>query len=261
MTWQTQLLLIHRFELSALSAFVFLSTMLLYSVHRLVSFTKLSQAQLQGRFASILPYRAFLQILVFPLAIAAGILFFQFPVPLQIALFIPILLAAGYALPILPKGKRLRDFGLFKNVLIAGVWTWVTLLLPVLEMRMPISTGILLLFLGRFCFIFALSLPFDIRDVALDQEANVHTIPVSIGIPNTKKLAVLLNILTFCCAGLNFFLHYLPFKFWIGIGISTFIASFFITLSSPRKNDYYFAGLLDGIMILQFLILLIVDSR
>lgn len=255
MTWQTQLLLNNSFLFTPFTVFVFFSTFLLYAVHRLVSLQKLNSDNLHPRFAFILPYRFLLKIaalLAIPVVIVC---FFYFSKLLKISLLLPILLSIGYALPVLPNGRRLRDLGFIKNLLIASVWAWVTVILPALEWNIDIHLPIIIMALGRFCFIFALSLPFDIRDITLDQQAQVNTFPVIIGITPTKRIAIFLNILSISFAAINWHLGFYTFGNLTGIVISILVSSVLIWHTFPERSDFYFAGLLDGVMILQFLLI------
>lgn len=254
MTWQTQLLLFHRFEFSYLTFFIFVSTLLLYAVHRLVVFQKLQKSPRQARFQVIQSYQAWIVALAGISFVAVLLLFLQLTNHLKILLLVPILLAAGYALPILPGGKRLRDLPLLKNALIAGVWTWITVIVPVVEKGFVHGLPIALLSLGRFCFIFAISLPFDIRDMEMDRQSRVYTIPLTIGIQNTKIAGMVLNGITFLCAGGNYVLHYYTPGDWLGIGASVLCSSWLIWYAHPQRKDWYYAGLLDSMLIVQFLL-------
>lgn len=254
MTWQTQLLLSNHFELSFLTAFIFFSTFLLYAVHRLVSLQKLKAIDQQARFFTIQLFRPLLLLTGFVSFIIVSFLYFKLDERLRTSLLMPIVFAAGYALPILPGRKRLRDIRFVKNILIAGVWTWVTVMLPILEWQLPLNQSLVLMSAGRFSFIFGLSLAFDIRDVKLDQDADLKTIPVALGIVITKKIAIILLFFAFLCVVMNWFLGFYELNDAIGISISLFITGFLVAKASPEKNDFYFSALLDGVMILQFLL-------
>lgn len=252
MTWQTQLLLTDRFEFSDLTIFIFLATLLLYAVHRLLPLLKPMAAPPQARFLIIQSYQNWLVGIAGAASLGVLFLFFRLPNDLKILLLAPIGLAGGYTLPILPKGKRLRDLPFLKNILIAGVWTWVTAVVPIREKEMWQGLSPMLLSVGRFCFIFALSLPFDIRDMTMDRQAKVRTIPATMGIGATKILAIALNGITLACASRNFQFGFYTFGDWLGISISVLGSSILITYARPENKDWYYAGLLDSMMILQF---------
>jgi 4-hydroxybenzoate polyprenyltransferase len=95
----------------------------------------------------------------------------------------------AYSLPLLPfkEKKRLRDFGWVKILVLAGVWTIVTSVLPMMyggvePGRYPFEVVI------RFVFIFTLCMVFDIRDMPADQRNNIATVPHRVGLRNSYRL-------------------------------------------------------------------------
>jgi 4-hydroxybenzoate polyprenyltransferase len=95
----------------------------------------------------------------------------------------------AYSLPLLPfkNKKRLRDFGWLKILVLAGVWTSVTSLLPILCWHKSIADYPFEILL-RFVFIFALCIVFDIRDIATDRRNRIETLPYKVGLKNSYRL-------------------------------------------------------------------------
>jgi len=105
------------------------------------------------------------------------------------------LLSTAYSHPMLPGGRRLRDFGLLKPVILAGIWSLGTTLFPaVASGRFPIDAWQLSWeeCALRTSFILPLCLAFDIRDAAPDAAAGVRTWPVVLGSATTEGLCFLL---------------------------------------------------------------------
>ncbi|MEM9991436.1 MAG: hypothetical protein AAF738_06695, partial [Bacteroidota bacterium] len=175
----------------------------------------------------------------------------------QVTLVLPTLLSLAYVLPLLTSSRRLRDLHFIKIFLVATIWASVTVLLPALEMGklMLSSNKIFLIFLERAFFIFAITLPFDIRDLKIDAHTAVKTIPSEIGVKRTKQLAYLALCLAFITAYFNFQLYTYTLSGWLAIGISIFSTGIFVRYSEFAKHDYYFTGILDGTMIIQLLLL------
>ena len=100
------------------------------------------------------------------------------PQPVLIASGVLAVFAFGYFLPVLPfkSRKRLRDFGGLKILVLAGVWTTATTLLPILYLHRHIGDYPFEIVL-RFVFIFTLCVIFDIRDMRQDQANNISTLP------------------------------------------------------------------------------------
>lgn len=253
MTAQTSLLLQRQYPSIALLSFVFCSTLFIYSLHQLISQRK-AKSSITPRLKKL---KAFQGKLV--LTALLGFLFCtSFYAQLQLSTqFVTIglaVLSLGYALPILPQKKRFRDLHFLKLFLVGLVWTLVTVLLPFLESDLSFSTSIFYLMLERILFIFAITIPFDIRDKETDQRMGVKTLPNTIGIKKSKQLAFVSLALGLFIILLNMnYLYNLP---QVGrFAISFLITGVLVSFATPNKSDQYFIGLIDGMMLLQFILL------
>jgi 4-hydroxybenzoate polyprenyltransferase len=107
---------------------------------------------------------------------------------------------------------------------------------------------------GTDAFIFVLALCFDARDIEFDKRDNLKTIPILYGIPGTE----LLYKITCALFLLLTIIHYFILSHYWGIGIammaSIIITYFVVAKTYPRKSDYYYMFIVDGMMILQFLL-------
>jgi 4-hydroxybenzoate polyprenyltransferase len=171
------------------------------------------------------------------------------------------LVALAYSLPI-RKGFTvgLKELGLLKIFLIAGVWAVVTTVLPPLDAGDPIlNRDLVLLFAERFLFVFAITLPFDIRDRALDRASDIKTIPVRVGTRTSKAMVVgavaLYLALKVAHYGLESPLVLVPAAVSAG-----YIALLLAALSEAR-HDYYFSLLWDGAILVQALLALAFAHR
>jgi 4-hydroxybenzoate polyprenyltransferase len=259
LTLQTQLILFGAFELNEVVVLVFFATMLIYALHRLVGLYSVKEFLEEGRFYVINTHKS--HIWVYAVIAFLGLVysFFQVNFTIQMALVIPGLISFGYVLPFLGIGKkrklRLRDLNWIKIFLIAVVWAYVTVILPILDIR-AVNWSDLLIFIERALFIFMITLPFDIRDLKVDKFNNVKTIPAVYGIPTTMKLVLISFILLIIIIGFNYLILpnepiYFAFHGLLLSLISTYI---FIRISIDKSDDYYFTGLLDGTMWIQFLL-------
>lgn len=258
LTWQTQLILFGSFELDNLSILVFFATMLIYASHRLVGLFSVKEFLKEGRFYIINTYKSHIWIYTGIALIGLAYAFFQVSFRIQMALVIPGLISFGYVLPFLGIGKkrklRLRDLNWIKIFLIAVVWGYVTVILPILEVRNVIWSDVLI-FMERAIFIFMITLPFDIRDLKVDQHNNVKTIPAVYGVAKTMQLVLISLVSLIILVGINYLMLpespiYFAFHGLLLSLISTYI---FIRISVDKTDDYYFTGLLDGTMWIQFL--------
>jgi 4-hydroxybenzoate polyprenyltransferase len=171
------------------------------------------------------------------------------------------LIALAYSLPI-RKGFTvgLKELGLLKIFLIAGVWAVVTTVLPPLDAGDPLlNRDLVLLFAERFLFVFVITLPFDIRDRALDRASDIKTIPVRVGTRTSKAMvagAVALYLaLKVAHYGLDSPLVLVPAAVSAG-----YIALLLAALSEAR-HDYYFSLLWDGAILVQALLALAFAHR
>lgn len=257
LTWQTQLILFDEFELDALSILVFFATMFIYASHRLVGLFSVKKFLKEGRFHIINTYKNHIWIYTGIALIGLAYAFFQVSFRIQLALIIPGLVSLGYVIPFLGFQKnrklRLRDLNWIKIFLIAVVWGYVTVILPIVEIR-SVHWSDALIFIERMVFIFMITLPFDIRDLKVDQYNNVKTIPAVYGISFTMKLVLISLIFLLLLTSVNYLfvpespIYFATYGLWLSL-ISTYI---FIRISIDKTDDYYFTGLLDGTMWLQF---------
>jgi hypothetical protein len=104
------------------------------------------------------------------------------------------LLAAIYALPILPRRRNLRHWGLLKIFSIGLVWSGATVLLPVLESRILFDWDVWVELAQRFMIILVLMVPFEIRDLHVDPPAML-TVPQRFGLAKTRIYGVLICFL------------------------------------------------------------------
>ena len=234
--------------------FVFLSTMLVYSTHRIIGIRKLAEVSDQGRFQIISQYRHHLIIYIF--LSLAGLLWLAPKIPTSTLLYlVPLgIISVLYTLPLLG-GVRLRDFHYIKILLIACVWSGLALH-PIL-LQQGLSFSSLLIFLEKVCFMIAITIPFDIRDVNID--GGLKTIPKMIGVEKAYRMSFLLLAIGGLCLLLLIFIEEGFANFgvgwWISIGLAYLITVAVLKISKNKTSDYYYSGLIDGTLVIRGLIL------
>lgn len=257
MTAQTMLLTGQALTWTPLLGFVGFSTLMLYALHRIVGLKKVQAFTDRGRYFVIQKFKKHILIYALTGAVGALVCFFLLQRETQVLLIIPGVLSLGYVIPFLSGQRRLRDLNHIKIYPVALVWAWITVVLPLLEsdLNHPDILQNTLLFLERTCFIFAITLPFDIRDLQIDGHTGVQTIPSQIGVQNSKYLSLILLSFAFNLALLNLnFGLYSPAQF-LGFSFSLVLTAVLVFLSDKRKEDYFFTGAMDGSMIFQFLMI------
>lgn len=172
------------------------------------------------------------------------------------------ILSFAYGLPMFTLGDKkfgLRNIPGLKQFLITLVWTMSTVLLPLLEAQHHHLGGIsmrdtTILIAKRFLFIGALTVPFDIRDLFHDKQSGLKTVPVVFG---EKKAYIFCQVLLAGYIILLFIFRNNGFNsdFW-ALSITAVLAGWLIFKSSVEKDEYYYFFLVDGILILQYLLLI-----
>lgn len=240
-----------------LPIFVAAATFFLYNIHKPITYFLKKQLIENQRFLKTKTFSTPLSIFTILAGLFCFYAFFKIQTKTQLSLLVAATLSLAYVLPIF-RGLRLRDLPFIKIFTIAFVWAFVTVILPAQELHRTIDINIGLIFLEKVLFIFALTIPFDIRDMDWDAQTGIKTIPLSIGSKKAKYLAFLCLI---SCLGLVFILNnkeiYTPKQAFILI-ISYFMSSIVIYLTEKNRNDYFFYGLTDGMMLLQSLLILLI---
>jgi 4-hydroxybenzoate polyprenyltransferase len=173
------------------------------------------------------------------------------------------LISLNYAIPLFKRKNnlfRLREVPLLKIFLISIVWGCTTVVVPVLDKGQNVaSVVVIFMLLRRMLFIFAITIPFDIRDTATDQLNNLQTIPGRLGEQKAKILAIsaLVIFVLFLFIGFNpetGSLEMILQKSFYPLLLSACMAAIFILKTSKKKSNLYYLIFLDGTMIAQFIL-------
>lgn len=252
---ETYFIVCHEIDLLYLGI-VFCSTMMMYSLHRIIGITKISSELIEGRYRIILKYKSHLKIYVFIALL--GIIFFMISSTYRYLIFmIPLgLISILYTVPLLSKKKRLRDISYIKIFLISIVWSGISVG-PILVSDQPVDIVLVsLLSIEKLIYILAITLPFDIRDLAIDKSLVTMTIPHRIGIKNSYRLSYVLlivglSILAYISIGSDLYPMVLYFT------VAYLLTMMSLIVSKSKSSDYYYSGLLDGIIGVRSLIIII----
>ena len=253
---QTQYLITGQWYMSPYAGFVFAGSLFVYSLHRLVFIRRSLGAGFAvepGRRA-IYAFQTPLQWLCIASSLMAGYLYLGLSTQLQLQLLLPCLLSLGYVMPI-SKGKRLRDLPFVKLGLLVLAWTWLTALIPMYSLRPSSGAVWALLGLERACFIFSLGLAFDIRDIGLDAQNGLATLPGYIGARLARRLAFGALGLMATLAAWQAFQGLYSLASAVAVGCTAGATAYLISRTHSPRSDYYYLGLLDGMLLLQPLLI------
>ncbi|GGF07286.1 hypothetical protein [Flavobacterium limi] len=156
---------------------------------------------------------------------------------------------ALYTLPFFPNRRNARNWAGVKIYIVAICWVGATLVLPLINAEISLTSDFFIKSIQRFILVFVLILVFEIIDLAND-DPHLQTVPQTIGVNRTKFLGFLLLI-----------------PFWLlEILISTFnyrdavinlimvvILMLFIACANPDRSKYYTSFWVESVPILWWL--------
>lgn len=164
-----------------------------------------------------------------------------------------------YSIPVYGNKKsifRLREIPYLKIFIISFTWSATTVLLPLIKTGQTYeTTHVILMLIERFVFVFAITIPFDIRDMEADRAANTKTIPLLLGEKRSMLIsyACILIFLTISLFHYNILNQgFIAMAMTIS-AISTFL---FLRWDTAKQYALYHYAILDGTIILQGLLVI-----
>lgn len=153
---------------------------------------------------------------------------------------------------------KLRKNPVFKLLTLTIVWTMVTAVLPVLmNGGDAFADTSLVHFALRFCFMLAICIPFDIRDLQVDVADEVYTLPHVIGEKNARWLAFAFMLAYMAFVILEYNWALIDLKIAVALLLSAIVNTVPILMSNPKRDEYFYVAWIDGTMILQGLAIIV----
>ena len=251
----------HHTNLSFITLFVAASTFLLYNFHQYAyqfEFASWSKFLTSVKEMSIEKTDAIFSVIA--TIIASSALFFirSETILLLLLMAIPALL---YSIPLFSKGNkkiRLRELLFFKMPLLAFVWAFSTVVIPAVNEGVAMtSPPLIFLFLSRFFFIFALCIPFEVRDIEFDRKNKTLTIPVVYGAFATRFIGVVAVLIEICIHHFLSFEKYISYNIVWALDVTSIAAMLWIIYENKLSGKYFYKFLVDGTMIIRYIILLL----
>ena len=258
-TARTSLLLVGNNGAWLVNSFVFFATLLFYCFHRMNKKEFLSPDEnKEERNHWMNQHKSIYYILIFVSFIALATEIFFMPLRTWMV-FIPVgLLGIGYTFPILPTSggwKRLRDIYWLKTLWIAFAFAWLTTFLPVIFSH-PISSilqpKVLFIFSRSFLFLFAICIPFDIRDMDYDKNKGVKTLPILAGAKKAIYISITLLLFFIALTCIQFFYFNLAFKPASALLISALLTITLLFFAKSKRPALFYPLLFDGAMLVQW---------
>jgi len=231
--------------------FVFFASITAYNFVKYFGISKFHHRSLAGRLKVI-------QVFSFIAFIAMSYYAFQLEIKTLLLLCVLGLITFLYAVPLIPmryfrdSQKNLREIGGLKIYVIALVWTFTTVFLPLIDNDVTIGADEIITSVQRFLLVIVLMLPFEIRDLNYDS-LKLATIPQKIGIKKTKTIGVLLLMVFFM---LDYLRNELSGVSILLTLLIVFITLLFVIFSKKNQSKYYSAFWVESLPIIWLLILL-----
>ncbi len=236
------------------------STSALYCAHRVVGLKRVAHIRNNDRFEIIRKYKSHIWLYTILWSLISLWIFLTMAEPKLLWILIPgAIIAGGYVLPILPGKKRLRDLGWGKIIMIGWSWGWLTAFIPFVFYGHSSFFMAGIHALERMLFIILITIPFEIRDIEVDHSVALITMPTLLGKRKTMWISILLCIIIFILSLLVSF-QYLNPAYLISMTVVSLLTIPLIKLSYRISDDYFFSGLVDGLMILALFIFMITNS-
>ena len=231
---------------SKVSQFVFFATIFTYNFQRIVSLRK---SEKHSRKDWIKKNKFLIYLIMIIGAVMSLYRFIDFKTNTQIAIIFSGILSVSYPF-------WLRKIPFSKIFIISLVWTISTMLLLILENKIPFNSNIIFHLLTRFLFVFAICIPFDIRDIKYDN-IKLKTIPIVFGVSKSKLISFISLFSIVIISIVQFWNYKLSIGFLIAIILSCIVSSIFINKSDEKMSDFFFSFWIESLSILLYLFLAI----
>jgi 4-hydroxybenzoate polyprenyltransferase len=234
-------------------AFVFTSTLVLYNFPTFTEANFLPEYSERHRW--ITENKNVVLAISIVAALASAILIFFFPLKF-ILWFVPLaLIALAYFFP----QTHLRRIAGLKAGVVTLVWTSVTAIYPLLLLSgfdvprcFENESGMIMLL--NFLFIFPLCVIYNVRDVEADRKAGVRTLPVIYGV----KITVLVCLISLALFSWLVIITIADPEIRACFLFSAAATSALLLFASEKRSDYFYSFWIDGMILLQALLLMAV---
>ncbi|MFC5044171.1 hypothetical protein ACFSTE_12315 [Aquimarina hainanensis] len=226
--------------------FSFLGVIVAYNLVKYANVSKLYHKRLTGSMRGI----RFLTI-----ACAVLFLYYTFLMPLRtVVILVPfVLLTVLYAFPVFPNKKNLRSYAGVKIFIIGIVWAGVSVLMPIIHVRIAIDMDVLVETIQRFLFVVVMMMPFEVRDLQYDDE-DLGTIPQMIGVTRAKVFGGVLLVFFLLLTGAKEELMSAEILSTISI---TAISLLFLWGTKKEQSEYFCSFWVESVPIMWLGILLV----
>src|SRR6185437_4479282 len=260
MTIETQIQLGMHPQLHPYLFLIFFATLFEYNLHRLITILTNKKAINSDKHSWVKKYLKMFYLLVLISFVGFGITVLLAKKEVLLTLAPIAILTLFYSTPISKRTEaimRLRQIPFLKIFLISFVWSVATILLPIIQSeKMFNQIHVWIMLLERFLFIFAITIPFDIRDMVADETSGLRTLPLLIGEKKSITLATSILLPFLLISLIHYFLTNQLFIF-LAFTISGATTLIFLIDENAKNLSLYYYGILDGTILLQGVLTLV----
>ena len=167
----------------------------------------------------------------------------QLPPGVWFLLLLAGLITALYAVPLKPGGANLRSYGFLKVVLVALVWTILSVWAPLWGLNNLANWDVGVESFQRILWVFLLMLPFEIRDLKTDPP-QMKSIPQRLGLRATRNMAWAIAVLFALATGMKDSLAVGEYEVKTAVAV---LMGLSIAFATEKQHRYYAAFWVEGI--------------
>lgn len=240
------------------SILVFFASLFVYNFQRIFYRTDIEKHRASIRRKWLHSHPLQIRILAFIGLAGVGISMFFNSFVLVLYLSPLLFLSIAYFIP----GIKLRKNPWVKLLTLVTVWTLVTALVPLLLAGYSLDNPFLWLHTTlRFLFMAGICLPFDIRDIEVDKADAVTTLPHVLSSKKTTLLATIVLLVYLAGLGFAYFLHMFNGVIFLTMLFTGLINTVIVALTNENRSEYFYVAGIDGTMIVQGALLMLVLIR
>ncbi len=227
-------------------ALVFFSTLCSYNFYWLLSKFSFSDRKLSAAF--VRNNRTYILLgIIAGLGMAYALYFLP-------AVLVYVLPAAAftilYSLPLWPFSwaAALRRAGVFKTLLLAFTWAYVTVIIPAIPELHSDTSAVMALLVARFFFVGMLCAIFDRRDAAVDKIRGLHSLATAAG-KRSLALIMIISFVIYMASGIFVRLQFTDNAQMIAFIITGLAVALVYRLSLQKQGYLFYYFVVDGMML------------
>lgn len=186
--------------------------------------------------------------------VVAGYFLVQLPYTVWVFFLGASLIAGLYILPLRPGGVNLRSYGVLKVLLVALVWTSLSVWAPLWGVSDLVIWDVGVESFQRILWVFLLMIPFEIRDMDIDPPG-MRSIPQRLGIPFTRRISWVVAIVFALATAMK---DDPAAGELICKGVIGLLMGLSVTFASRRQGSYYAAFWVEGIPVVALGLMLLI---